>query len=160
MINKGYDLSANVLKVGHHGGNTSTSQEFLDKFKPKYTVISVIKGNDYGHPTAATMKRLHSNGIKVFRTDENGTIVCTSDEKNIGFNCNPGDYSSGGGSSETSNGSVSVAPVVIATPSKNNQENINSKYEGDSATHKFHLISCRYATKISSNHAVYFKTCD
>jgi len=100
MINKGYDLSADVLKVGHHGSNTSTSQVFLDKVKPKYAVISVGKGNDYGHPTAATMKRLKANAIKVFRTDENGTIICTSDGKNISFNCNPADYSSGGGRSK------------------------------------------------------------
>ena len=160
MINKGYDLIADVLKVGHHGSNTSTSQAFLDKVKPNYAVISVGKRNDYGHPTAATMQRLKSNGIKVFRTDENGTIICTSDGKNISFNCNPGDYSSGGGSSVASSGSVSVVPVVTPTPSKNNHQNINSTYDGDSATHKFHLISCRYAKKISSSHAVSFKTRD
>jgi len=112
MINKGYDLSADVLKVGHHGSSTSTSQAFLNKVKPKYAVISVGKGNDYGHPTAATMKRLQSNGIKVFRTDENGTIICISNGKNISFNCNPGDYTSGGGSSGSSSGSVSVRSVV------------------------------------------------
>ena len=89
MIDKGYDLSADVLKVGHHGSNTSTSQAFLDKVKPKYAVISVGKGNDYGHPKAVIMKRLKSNGVNVFRTDENGTIICTSDGKNLSFNCNP-----------------------------------------------------------------------
>ena len=160
MINKGYDLSADVLKVGHHGSNTSTSQAFLDKVKPKYAVISVGKGNDYGHPTAVTMNRLESNGIKVFRTDENGSIICTSDGKNISFNCNPGDYASGGGSSKSSSASVSVAPVVTPTPSKNSQQNNNNQYEGNSSTHKFHLISCRYAKEISSGHAVSFKTRD
>lgn len=51
-----------------------------------------------------------------------------------------------------------MKPVVTQTPSKNIQQNTNSKYEGNSATHKFHLISCRYAKKISSSHAVSFKT--
>jgi competence protein ComEC len=158
MINRGYDLSSDVLKVGHHGSHTSTSQSFLDKVNPKYAVISVGKGNDYGHPAAVTMQRLQSNGIMVFRTDENGTIICTSDGKNISFNCNPGDYTSGGGNSGSSSGSSSVSPVVTPAPSQNNQQNISYQFEGDSATHKFHLISCTYAKKISTAHAVYFKT--
>jgi len=58
----------------------------------------------------------------------------------------------------SSSGSVSVKPVVTTAPSKNIQQNTNSNYEGDSATHKFHLISCGYAKKILSIHDVSFKT--
>lgn len=60
MINKGYDLSADVLKVGHHGSHTSTSEEFLNKVNLKYAVISCGKGNDYGHPHKETMETLKS----------------------------------------------------------------------------------------------------
>jgi competence protein ComEC len=81
MINSDLDLSADVLKVGHHGSDTSTTQEFLNKVKPRYAVISVGKGNDYGHPAAQTMNRLKAMGIKVYRTDESGTIICTADGK-------------------------------------------------------------------------------
>lgn len=95
MINKKYDLSADVLKVGHHGSRTSTSQEFLDAVNPEYAVISAGKGNDYGHPHKPTMERLKAKKVKVYRTDESGTIICTSDGKNISFSCNPGDYASG-----------------------------------------------------------------
>lgn len=92
MIANGYDLSADVLKVGHHGSRTSTSNEFLSKVNPKYAVISCGKNNDYGHPHAETMQRLQAKGVKVYRTDEEGTIVCTSDGNIISFGCNPGDY--------------------------------------------------------------------
>ncbi|WIV11278.1 MBL fold metallo-hydrolase [Proteiniborus sp. MB09-C3] len=83
MIKKGYNLSANVLKVGHHGGRTSTSEEFLNKIDPKYAVISVEKGNDYGHPHKETIERLTKKGVSILRTDEMGTIVLISDGTNI-----------------------------------------------------------------------------
>lgn len=112
MISKGYDLSADVLKVGHHGSHSSTSQQFLDKVNPKYAVISCGKGNDYGHPHKETMEKLQTKNIPVYRTDESGTIVCTSDGKTITFSCSPGDYkygseknSSGSGEESSSNSS-------------------------------------------------------
>jgi len=86
MVKKGYNLKADVLKVGHHGSKTSSCANYLDAVKPKYAVISVGKGNDYGHPEASTLSRLQSTGINIFRTDEAGTVICTSDGKNISFN--------------------------------------------------------------------------
>ena len=64
-----------VLKVGHHGSNTSSSKNFLEQIKPKVALISVGQGNTYGHPTQATLKRLSNIGAKIYRTDENGTIL-------------------------------------------------------------------------------------
>jgi len=95
MIDNNYDLSADVLKLGHHGSRTSTSNEFLDKVNPKYAVVSCGKGNDYGHPHKETVNKLKSRNIPLYRTDESGTIICTSDGKNINFNCKPGDYKNG-----------------------------------------------------------------
>lgn len=86
MIKLGYDLKADVLKVGHHGGRTSTNYEFLKKINPKFAVISVSKDNDYGHPHKEVLKRLDKMGIKVLRTDELGTIIATSDGYKIDFN--------------------------------------------------------------------------
>lgn len=97
VINKGFDLSADVLKLGHHGSHTSSSQEFLNKVNPKYAVISCGVKNDYGHPHKEVMERLQTMKIKVYRTDESGTIICTSDGKNISFNTEPGDYKYEGG---------------------------------------------------------------
>ena len=64
-----------VLKVGHHGSNTSSSKKFLEQIKPEVALISVGQGNTYGHPTQATLKRLSNIGAKIYRTDENGTIL-------------------------------------------------------------------------------------
>lgn len=95
MIGRGYDLKADVLKAGHHGSRTSSSQDFLDRVNPRYAVISCGKGNDYGHPHKQIMDRLKKMGIKVYRTDESGTIICTSNGKNISFNRSLGSYKSG-----------------------------------------------------------------
>lgn len=80
------DISADVLKVGHHGSKTSTYSEFLDKVNPKYAVISVGKNNDYGHPHKNTLKLLSNYGITVFRTDKDKTIVFASDGDEISVN--------------------------------------------------------------------------
>lgn len=85
MIQKGYDLSADVLKVAHHGSKTSTCQDFLNEVKPKYAVISVGKDNDYHHPHEVTLNKLESMGIKIYRTDQSGNIICTSDGDKISF---------------------------------------------------------------------------
>jgi len=81
----GIDLHADVLKLGHHGSLTSTSQEFLDAVQPKYAIISVGSGNKYGHPSDETLLKLTHMYVSVFRTDKHGTIICTSDGENLGF---------------------------------------------------------------------------
>ncbi|HEX9062011.1 MAG TPA: ComEC/Rec2 family competence protein [Clostridia bacterium] len=93
MLQKGFDLKADVLKLGHHGSHTSTGPEFLKAVSPEYAVISCGKDNDYGHPHRETMEKLEKANIKVYRTDECGTIICTSDGKSISFNKQPGSYS-------------------------------------------------------------------
>lgn len=70
---------ANVLKVGHHGSDTSSSEEFLAAIKPDIAVISVGKDNDFGHPSLRTLMKLKRIGAKIFRTDEKGTVRMASD---------------------------------------------------------------------------------
>lgn len=79
------DISADVLKVGHHGSNTSSSKTFLEKVNPSYAIISVGTGNSYGHPSNTTIQNLENQNIQIYRTDENGTIIMTSDGTNITF---------------------------------------------------------------------------
>ena len=69
------DLEADILKVGHHGSDTSSSKEFLLSLRPKVAVISVGAGNSYGHPDEKVISRLSSIGAEIRRTDEEGTIV-------------------------------------------------------------------------------------
>ncbi|WP_052447591.1 ComEC/Rec2 family competence protein [Clostridium polynesiense] len=85
MVNKKLDLKADVLKVGHHGSRTSTTSEFLKAVSPKYAVISVEKGNDYKHPHDVVVNRLKKSDVKIYRTDEQGTVKAVSDGNNISF---------------------------------------------------------------------------
>lgn len=79
------DWKADVLKVGHHCSNTSTGYRFLNEVNPEYGVISVGKGNDYGHPHKEPMSRLRQAGVTILRTDELGTIQAVSDGKEVTF---------------------------------------------------------------------------
>jgi competence protein ComEC len=83
VLQKKYDIKADVLKVGHHGSSSSTAKDFLSKVSPSIAVISCGKGNDYGHPHKETLKTLEDAKVKVYRTDLSGTIVISSDGNNI-----------------------------------------------------------------------------
>lgn len=107
MIDKGLDLKADVLKAGHHGSRTSSSNEFLDAVNPEYAVISVGRDNDYGHPNKETLDKFNARGIKIYRTDESGTIIADSDGNNITFNAQPSTSSSGGKQDDTTDTSDS-----------------------------------------------------
>lgn len=85
MLKKGRDLKATVLKVGHHGSSSSTTEEFLGVVSPQYAVISVGADNDYGHPAPTVLKRLNEAGARVYRTDLSGTIVAKTDGESIQF---------------------------------------------------------------------------
>ncbi|WP_252225464.1 ComEC/Rec2 family competence protein [Clostridium sp. ZBS2] len=88
ILAKQLDIQSDVLKLGHHGSYSSTSNEFLNKVNPKYAIVSCGKNNDYGHPHKETTDKLNKKGIEIFRTDTNGTIIATCDGNNISFNTN------------------------------------------------------------------------
>ncbi len=85
----GLSLKADVYQVGHHGSKTSSKKKFLEKVNPEFAVISCDYNGEHGHPHAGPLNRLREMGIKVFRTDEQGTIVAVSDGRNITWNCAP-----------------------------------------------------------------------
>lgn len=95
ILRSGENIDAEILKVGHHGSNTSSSEEFLDVILPDYALISAKVGNKYEHPTKDTMEKLEKRGIEVYRTDESGTVIATITSDDVSFNCTPGDYLSG-----------------------------------------------------------------
>ncbi|MFT8316311.1 MAG: ComEC/Rec2 family competence protein [Clostridium sp.] len=83
ILNNGFDISSDVLKVGHHGSSSSSSESFLKEVSPKIAVISCGKNNDYSHPHKVTLDKLNSINCKIYRTDLNGDIVITSDGNTI-----------------------------------------------------------------------------
>lgn len=85
MLSSSYSLKADVLKIGHHGSASSTTQEFLQRVSPKYAVIQVGRDNTYGHPAVTLLNRLEKMGIEVHRTDISGTIIAESDGTKIIF---------------------------------------------------------------------------
>jgi len=77
------DLTCDVLKAGHHGSKTATGDDWLDRLQPKQAVISCGRHNRFGHPAPATLARLGTHGVEVFRTDQQGAITFVSDGKAV-----------------------------------------------------------------------------
>ena len=78
-------LKADVLKLGHHGSSTGTTDAFLDAVSPSFAVISCGKHNEYGHPHRETLQKLDTRRIPVYRTDTDGTVSVFSDGKQLLF---------------------------------------------------------------------------
>ena len=129
ILEAGYDLSATVLKVGHHGSDTSTSYPFLREIMPEYAVIQVGKDNSYGHPTEDTLSRLRDADVKVYRNDLQGTIICTSDGESVTF-------------STEKNENAQTNPTVVVTPGTDEPDDV-SEYIGNKNSKKFHLPTCK-----------------
>lgn len=81
LLEQQTQLKADILKIGHHGGNTSTSEQFLKAVNPKIAIISVGTGNKHGHPHKEIISRLEKYNITIYRTDVFGTIILTSNGK-------------------------------------------------------------------------------
>ena len=148
ILNRGYDLRSDVLKVGHHGSASSTSYYWLRQVAPKYAVISVGKGNSYDHPTETVLSRLRDADVTTFRTDLQGDIICTSDGQTVSFqvskNQNADTFGGIGGNSTQQGGTSSGS-----SEEQNYVLNTNSM--------KFHYPSCSSAKKISpKNRQDYF----
>lgn len=82
-VEEGMDLNATVLKVGHHGSNTSSHSRFLEAVSPEIAVISVGEGNRYGLPSEKALARIKEQDIRIYRTDLQGTITLTSDGRKV-----------------------------------------------------------------------------
>lgn len=91
ILANGLDLKADVYKAGHHGSRTSSCEELLDAVEPEFAVISCGEGNSYGHPHAQVLNSLRARDIKVYRTDEQGSLIASSDGTSITWNAAPSD---------------------------------------------------------------------
>ncbi|RNF39256.1 MBL fold metallo-hydrolase [Planococcus salinus] len=79
MVNAGFDLDAEILQLGHHGSNTSTSSEFLQAVSPEVAIYSAGAENSYGHPHAEVIAAAENAGAVVYGTDVNGTVIVETD---------------------------------------------------------------------------------
>lgn len=137
MLEANTDLKADVLKAGHHGSNTATSDAFLEAVSPDYAVISCGEGNKYGHPHAEVLNKFRTEGITIYRTDEQGTIVATSDGEAITWNTSPSD-------------SWQVGEATASSQKETKKEETPKvTYVLNNSTKKFHLPDCRMVEKIS-----------
>lgn len=85
LVSSGISLKADLLKVGHHGSYSSTSQVFLDKVDPDYGVIQCGRNNEYGHPHDAPIGRLNRADVELYRNDLMGTIVLVTNGQDMAF---------------------------------------------------------------------------
>ncbi len=131
-VNNNQGLKSDVLKVGHHGSDTSTTPEFLNAVDPKYSVIQSGTGNKYGHPVQSTLTKLQNKNIEIYRNDLSGDIIATSDGNAIIFNTNPSEASP----------KQSTAPPEIDKEQTSNIEDNETKYIGNKNSKIFHLTDC------------------
>ena len=146
ILDKGYDLSATVLKVGHHGSRNSTTYPFLREIMPEYAIISVGKDNTYGHPTEDVLSRLGDAGAKVYRTDIQGDIIAVSDGHTVTIT-----------PTKNADADTLSAQRDVTTPKPKASANAVG-YIGNSKTKKFHLPSCK--TLPAEHNRMYFDTRD
>ena len=145
VINAGFNLRANLLKVGHHGSDTSTSYVFLREVMPEFSVISVGKGTSYGHPKESTLSKLRDAGSTVYRTDMQGDIIVKSDGKTLSFT-----------TAKSSDG-------IITNPTEQEKNSYKEQiqteqYIGNRKSKMFHRQTCRSLP--AEQNRVYFASGD
>lgn len=149
ILNRDEDISANVLKVGHHGSDTSTSYVWLREIMPEYAIISVGKGNSYNHPTDEVLSRLRDADVQTYRTDLNGDIFLTSDGKTISITSDKTaskDEIFKAGEVVTEKVTQATTQPVVTEKADNNAAGQN--YVLNTNTKKFHYPSCSSAKQI------------
>lgn len=124
ILQQDFDLRADVLKAGHHGSSSSTSDDFLEAVSPSCAVISCGEDNKYGHPHAETMNKFRQMGVTVYRTDEQGTITVTSDGSSLVWNMSPSDS------------------WLVGEPKGSSSSQNAAVYILNTNTMKFHLPDC------------------
>ncbi|TWH83584.1 ComEC/Rec2 family competence protein [Sedimentibacter saalensis] len=151
MLGGGFNLDSDVLKVGHHGGRTSSSIDFLKAVTPEYSIISCGEDNSYGHPHIETLNRLSDIGSDIYRTDELGTIVAVSNGKDISIT-----------SDEVME--IPLAPLeILNTPPIPDSSEVKetpviseTNYVGNKNSLVFHKTDCSSVADMKESNKVFF----
>lgn len=139
------DLKCDVLLAMHHGSNVSNSRSFLSAAAPDFVVISCGQDNSYGHPGDETLSRIQNAGAHLFRTDIQGTVICTSDGEIISWLDAPcDDFTPGIPGGEPTETSMEKSTTVTATDSDDTDETdeTDQEYVLNTNTKKFHYPDC------------------
>lgn len=144
ILKDGFDVSADVLKCGHHGSSTSSCKDFVNAVNPAAAVISCGKDNEYEHPHEETLETLNSRNIKIYRTDLSSTIVACSDGETVTF---------------LSGNDVlgEVAPNTQTATTATATEATYS-YVGNKNSKVFHSLNCGSLNNMKDKNKVYFGT--
>lgn len=140
MLNN-LNLDADVYYTSHHGSNGSNSKTLLAAVSPKWAVISVGADNSYGHPGQNTLNRIQNSGARLFRTDQQGTIIVRTDGKDYEWSNSPVNEASS---------PTTLAPKPTAAPALA----ADITYVLNSNTKKFHTAACQYAATIAEHNRV------
>lgn len=143
ILDGGFALVSTLIKIGHHGSESSTSYVFLREAMPQYAVISVGKNNSYAHPDEAVLSRLRDADVTVYRTDQSGDILVKSDGKTL----------------TVTSVKSAVSPVASSASSSSETTVVNAGQDvfiGNKNTKKVHLPSCAYLP--DEQNRVYFQT--
>lgn len=154
ILNRGADLSATVLKVGHHGSDTGTTYPFLRDVMPQYAIISAGEGNSYGHPTDDALSRLRDADVTIYRTDLNGDIFLTSDGLTVSISSDK----TVSQDEILTPGNTYVSPPVVTEPDPEPDENTptGTDYIVNTNTGKFHYPSCGSVKKMKEGNKMYY----
>ena len=142
LLESGADVRADVLKAGHHGSPTSSSEAFLTAVQPSVAIISVGADNDYGHPGADVLARLEALNAEIYRTDTQGEIIIVSDGKTLTITTDPTSREPAAGKDAPFIGNRSSMIVHSANcaklPGEDNRVYFNSAEEAEEYGYKKH----------------------
>lgn len=149
MCKSGMDVKSDVIKIAHHGSDSSSSTAFIKAVNPKYAVISVGKNNHYGHPSSTTIGLLNELNITTYRTDEDGTIVAWTDGDVIKFEKLSTTIEANAPPVKSETKTITPAPVPAPKVQSNITQTENNKitvYVTNTGK-KYHADGCRYLSK-------------
>ena len=142
LLAAGANVQADVLKAGHHGSPTSSSEAFLEAVQPSIAVISVGADNDYGHPGADVLARLEALNATIYRTDTQGEIIITSDGKTLTVTTDPTSREPGAGKDAPFIGNKNSMIVHSAScaklPGEDNRVYFNTAEEAEEYGYRKH----------------------
>ena len=157
VMSSGYDITCDVLKVGHHGSKYSSTTAFLNAVKAEYGVICV-GSNSYGHPTSEALNRLSAAGTTVYRTDKNGHVVFSTDGNTLYLPNGDTDTTGSGSGLPSSGGSSSGGSSSGGSSSGGSSSSgtiTSDIFIGNTETKVFHLPTCSNLPAASKQNVMY-----